>query len=601
MFYKNIRTIFTIILIFITSVFFGCLPGITIDDGNTGDSGDTGNTGDSGDTGDTGNSGDTGGTGESYETVTVTNGTNFEFAVFYNEVKHTNFIEKIDVFADHQFIGLPDINKFYVLRFIRYSDYEAATTNAELEEVKVLYSELVYSDTIETYNVTVQGCLQTGDSEVIWENTTDYWIEVRSEGISGQVLDVMPPHSVRKDYIPSRAYDIFPIFKIEIYQDAAQTIIIGLKDFADLDQVYTFQAISGETHHYTVTENSIPSQHVNGYILLNNQSDNGFRFRSGNTLQISDLGYEVTNSGSTVLYSLEGEAAPGREYTNLNVKTSNTNIGNNGEIQVPDINVIFGLMYEVIIHADYTITIEAGTPIDDVPDIALTYNYDDVFNGDILNLGETEQGQTQTFSFLITNEGSEVLSLTGSDVVTLSGDVDFSISQYPTDFDLEPGISTTFEVEFYASTVTDASTTVTIESNDMDENPFQFDLNVSVIPPLPEIEVYDFPDENLITNGGAYDMGDTTQSGTINSTFTIQNPSQTNLVLTEPKVIVETLDSSYFSVASYPLVIIPAGMSSNFIIEFNADDVISDRITNVRILCEDIDDYEFLLTASVTP
>ncbi len=539
-----------------------------------------------------------GGNNDYYNTVTVTNGTDMELAVFFNEVKHENYLARIDVFADKQEIGLPDINKFYVLRFIRYEDYINAESDWDLEDVKVIYSKLVYSDLNELYNVTVQGGLLSGDSIIYWENPTDYWVEVRIEGIDGQVLDVMPPHSMRKDFIPARPYDLFPIFKIELYADAGQTDIIGLKDFADLDQVYTFQAISGEIHTYAVTESNIPSQHVNGYVLLDNQSDNGFRFRNGNTLIISDLGYEVTNSGKQVLYSLEADPAPGREYTNLNVKTTNTSIGNNGEVVIPDMFVITGMMYHIIIKSDYTIQVNAGVPVDDVADISVSYNSGNISDGSTLDYGDVELGNTVGMLFNITNNGSDILELTGTNIIQLSGSSNFSVSQYPSDTSLEEGESVSFEISFNATVEGQATTTVLIENNDMDENPFQFDITVNVILPLPEIEVTD-SSGNLIVDGGSFDIGDTNVNTPISETFTITNTSQANLTLIEPKVVIETLDSSYFTVTAYPMILIPAGISSNFTVQFNADDQIADRISSIRIICDGIDDYDFLVTASV--
>ncbi len=84
-------------------------------------------------------------------------------------------------------------------------------------------------------------------------------------------------------------------------------------------------------------------------------------------------------------------------------------------------------------------------------------------------------GATQTFT--ITNVGEGVLNLTGTPLVDMTGDPEFSVSQQPPVDAIDPGNTTDFIITFvYDTTLGSKLATVTIESDDPDVPSYAFDV-----------------------------------------------------------------------------------------------------------------------------
>jgi hypothetical protein len=105
-------------------------------------------------------------------------------------------------------------------------------------------------------------------------------------------------------------------------------------------------------------------------------------------------------------------------------------------------------------------------------------------------------GSPMAHTFTITNTGPVSLALTGSPRVAISGSTAFSVTRQPDTATVAPGGSTvTFDVSFSASATGPQSATVTIASDDTDENPFTF--AVSGTGPSPADAFY-----HTMTNAG---------------------------------------------------------------------------------------------------
>lgn len=97
-----------------------------------------------------------------------------------------------------------------------------------------------------------------------------------------------------------------------------------------------------------------------------------------------------------------------------------------------------------------------------------------IING--TNFGSTQIVSDQlTRTFTIRNIGSNVINLTGAPLITLSGSTDFSIIQLPTTPILSE-TETTFKIQFIPSSIGLKTATISIASNDSDENPFVFEI-----------------------------------------------------------------------------------------------------------------------------
>jgi uncharacterized delta-60 repeat protein len=122
-----------------------------------------------------------------------------------------------------------------------------------------------------------------------------------------------------------------------------------------------------------------------------------------------------------------------------------------------------------------------------IPEIAVSGNGQGIVNGDTTpstadytDFGSVNvTGGSVARTFTITNSGTAALNLTGTppNYVTISGSAAFSVTQEPASASLAANGSTqTFQITFDPATPGTHNATVSIASDDADENPFTFAL-----------------------------------------------------------------------------------------------------------------------------
>ena len=124
----------------------------------------------------------------------------------------------------------------------------------------------------------------------------------------------------------------------------------------------------------------------------------------------------------------------------------------------------------------------AVTGVQLLGDINVQGNSTDIVNGD--TTPETTDGtafgivcSATTRTFTIQNIGTGVLTLTGTPLISISGSTDFAISTQPNANTIAVGNSLTFDVTYTPNTIGTQSATVSITSDDVDENPYTFVIN----------------------------------------------------------------------------------------------------------------------------
>ncbi len=118
------------------------------------------------------------------------------------------------------------------------------------------------------------------------------------------------------------------------------------------------------------------------------------------------------------------------------------------------------------------------------PEVALSGNGTNIANGETTpsaanhtDFGSTAvSGGTVARTFTVTNSGTGILQLTGSapNYVTLSGSSAFSVTAQPAAAVAASGGTATFTITFNPSAAGPATATVSIASDDSDENPFTY-------------------------------------------------------------------------------------------------------------------------------
>ncbi|MEQ9298625.1 MAG: choice-of-anchor D domain-containing protein [Cyclobacteriaceae bacterium] len=202
--------------------------------------------------------------------------------------------------------------------------------------------------------------------------------------------------------------------------------------------------------------------------------------------------------------------------------------------------------------------------------------------------------------FTIENEGDVVLNLDGTPIVDISGDTEFSILTQPVGTTVAiSGGTQTFEVRFDPGSIGVFTATISIDSDDSDEDPYTFDVMGS-----------NGPDINLQGNGASIasgdvtpDVSDDTDFGNTNSsvarTFTIQNAGNTLLTLSQNP----SVSGSAFSITDDPnSLTINDGNNETFEITFTPSGFGTFTET-VTITSDDVDEasYTFAITGTNRP
>ena len=146
------------------------------------------------------------------------------------------------------------------------------------------------------------------------------------------------------------------------------------------------------------------------------------------------------------------------------------------------------------------------------PEINIQGNGIDIINGD--NLPSTSDNtafgsicgsRSKTHTFTIQNTGVGTLNLTGTPIVAISGSSDFSISIQPSANTIAMGANLTFNVTYTPSLTGLQVATISVSSNDTDENPYTFGVSgsytVDVTPPVIAVPT------NIVTNASAGSCG----------------------------------------------------------------------------------------------
>jgi hypothetical protein len=205
-------------------------------------------------------------------------------------------------------------------------------------------------------------------------------------------------------------------------------------------------------------------------------------------------------------------------------------------------------------------------------------------------------------TFTITNTGGQDLNLTGDPIVQVSGSSTFSVSSQPGSSVVLGSASVTFDVQFLPDSDGMHNATISIASNDGDENPYTFSIKGTGLG-TPEMAVFGNGTEilNGDTTPDPADHTDFDSTGIGNpkeKTFTIENTGNADLDLTGTP-LVQLSGSSGFSVSQQPLTDpVPAG-TTTFIVRFVPDSV-GEHTATVTIPNDDGDENPYTFSIKGT-
>jgi hypothetical protein len=217
-------------------------------------------------------------------------------------------------------------------------------------------------------------------------------------------------------------------------------------------------------------------------------------------------------------------------------------------------------------------------------EIAVSGNGQDINDGDTTpsatddtDYGDTGIGGGQTsHTFTITNTGAANLVLSGTPKVSITGPgaAYFTVTAQPASPVPATTGSTTFTIKFQPSVVGFQTATVSIDNDDSDENPFNFDISGFGTDPEMVltgngVEIVD--GDNTPSLADHTDFGSADINGTtIDRVYTSASTGILSLNLDgTPKVQISGANADEFSVVAFPTSPVPSGTSTTFTIRFS--------------------------------
>jgi hypothetical protein len=190
-------------------------------------------------------------------------------------------------------------------------------------------------------------------------------------------------------------------------------------------------------------------------------------------------------------------------------------------------------------------------------------------------------------TFRVRNLGQATLSL--STITKVGGNpAAFQVNTASMSASVAPGASTTFSVSFQPGTAGQASTSLRIVNNDLDENPFVISLGGNAI--VPDIEVEPFGGTPLTAGVGTISFGSHLIGAQSSQSFTIRNLGEAPLTLGSVSWAGGHPDFSPNLAGMSSTV--PSGGQTTFSVRF-APTVAGVRSATLRILSNDADETPF--------
>ena len=183
-----------------------------------------------------------------------------------------------------------------------------------------------------------------------------------------------------------------------------------------------------------------------------------------------------------------------------------------------------------------------------------------IADGGTFSFGATLVGTPVSFVFTVENNGTADLTLTPP----INSPAGFSILNTFGATTIAAGGSTTFEIQCDAAIVGIFTGQLLFANDDGDENPYNFDIDCTVNPTMPEIDV--LQGVTAIADGGAFSFGVTTIGTPVSFVFTVENNGTGDLNLTPPI----NLPTGFSVLNTFGATMITPGNSTTFEIQCDA-------------------------------
>lgn len=289
-----------------------------------------------------------------------------DLVLFYDTVKSANLLGGLPGNSNRFKMRLPNSNRMYVIYAVKYSDYKGKSS-AEVQNIKVLDSALVYSDPLNETPCRIGDPKAGGTAEIRFTNQTIYYIEA-GKGSAGDedLFFVMRPNSTDSVFTTPET-DGFTMYMTLNLPMKKSGKITGVQrrfidQWTDVIVPQTGRVSNILISNASVTA-SVPNYHE-GYLRIVNNSGRGYRVRNGGEAIASTLGFSAIQNGDEQVWELKGEnAAPGRPYSTFTLEAGSAE----NNLTISQFNIRNGYKYTLYLNQDSApqrYTISEGSALD---------------------------------------------------------------------------------------------------------------------------------------------------------------------------------------------------------------------------------------------
>jgi hypothetical protein len=206
--------------------------------------------------------------------LSITNTIKDEVLLFEGKVDKDNYIGTVGSFGTVKIKMLDE--KFYTIIAVQKSNYEERRAQA------AQFNSLTYYSNTQPYSVSVSPSTTWGGGNWVFNNNTNYWVQVKKSDLS-QNYAVIAPNALRVT-VPigiGEIYDYFLYFSRELKYDGK---VIALVETTDRSQSNT-ASVNAANPTYTTTINnvSVPSSNIKPAVMVKNNSNKTVRVYYANT------------------------------------------------------------------------------------------------------------------------------------------------------------------------------------------------------------------------------------------------------------------------------------------------------------------------------
>jgi asparagine N-glycosylation enzyme membrane subunit Stt3 len=206
--------------------------------------------------------------------LTINNAIASEVLLFTGTVDKDNYIGTVSSLGSVK-IRLPE-EKFYTIIAVQKANYEERQAQA------AQFNSLTYYSNIQPYTVSVSPSNTFGGGNWVFNNNTNYWVQVKKADLS-QNFAVIAPNAQRVT-VPigiGEIYDYYLYFSRELKYEGK---VIALVEFTDRSQSNTAQVnTANPTFTTTISNTTAPNSNIKPAVMVKNNSTKTVRVYYANT------------------------------------------------------------------------------------------------------------------------------------------------------------------------------------------------------------------------------------------------------------------------------------------------------------------------------